>query len=73
MYSKKVEHLHGLVHQALSVISDKRCACIPFSLCLVVASDHDTYYFCSQVGSCALKTLCMQQTAHRSWRAAHSG
>ena len=27
MYSKKVEHLHGLVHQALSVISDKRCAC----------------------------------------------
>ncbi|CAK0746455.1 hypothetical protein CVIRNUC_001693 [Coccomyxa viridis] len=24
VYSKKVEHLHGLVHQALSVISDKR-------------------------------------------------
>ena len=26
VYSKKVEHLHGLVHQALSVISDKRWA-----------------------------------------------
>lgn len=24
VYSKKVEHLHGLVHQALSAISDKR-------------------------------------------------
>ena len=32
VYSKKVEHLHGLVHQALSVISDKRWACMLISL-----------------------------------------